>query len=324
MPPATQELLRGTVGLLLLTLLLWIACRSRRALLGTTLLLPWRWGLAVLIVWTIAWCGTTFVDSEPGVADQLWYAAGIFGLCPAIAVLGSRRPMSQVWSLFILLPLLLVFAWPAVSDWSHRFQSVPWKLETPMFVGFCLVLIMGLGNFVGTRLGASSLLWSAAQFLVIAPLGPVTRLGIAADSRTRTIALLLLSAGVAWGWYRCRRPLPARTALDFLWLNYRETFGLVWGKRLQDRFNFNARNAQTGFRLFRQGFAIVDSHENPQPGELDLEQQEFAEYTMRWLLRRFVDPEWIDSQLNQLRRSPSSPTDSSHSANFGAGESLTV
>jgi hypothetical protein len=324
MPPDSSNLFRGCAGLVLLLSLLPIIVSAGRSLRGTTLLLPWRWLVAAVFVWTAVFAATMLRPLEPGLADQLWYAAGILGLCPPIAVLGSRRPMSQVWSLFILIPLLLVFAWPACSDWSHRFQSSHWKLEEPMFVGFCLVLVMGLGNFLGTRLGLASLLWSAAQFLVVAPLGPVAKLGMAPDFRTRMWAVLLLIAGVWWGRLRCHLARSARSPLDNLWLSYREAFGLVWGKRLQDRFNFNARNAQTGFRLFRHGFALVDDREIPQPGELTPEQCEFAEYTLRWLLRRFVDPEWIDERLAAGSRSSTSKSDSTHPANPGAGESLAV
>ena len=268
-------------------------------------------------MWLITWSVTQWQPPLPGITDQLWYGAGILGLCPPLAVLGARRPMSRVWSLFILVPLLLVFAWPAVSDWSHagwqhRFAQA-WTLEEPMFAGFCLILVMSLGNYLGTPLGLSGLLWSAALFLVVAPLCPSVSRHLPTATRSRSLAVLMLSAAVWWGWLRCRSSVPTRFALDHLWLSYREAFGLVWGKRLQERFNFNARGANMGFRLFRHGFAIVDEQETPQPGGFTPDQREFAEYTLRWLLRRFVDPQWIDSKL-----AAATQRESSESTNSGS------
>lgn len=317
MPHVNAETLLSWLGLVAFLSLIPLWWWIRRPLGETTLLLPWRWGGATLAFWLVVWTLCQWTPPLRGIADQLWYSAGIVGLCPPLAVLGARRPMSRVWTPFILIPLLLVFAWPAISDWSRagwrHHLAEAWTLEEPMFTGFCLVLVMSLGNYLGTPLGLSGLLWSTALFLVVAPLCPSISRFLPNAVISRTLAVFLLTASVWWGWLRCRLSLPARTPLDNLWLSYREMFGLVWGKRLQERFNFNARGAGIGFRLFRHGFALIDEEEIPQPGDLTPPQREFAEYTLRWLLRRFVDPVWIDSKLAAM----APPNDISGSENSG-------
>lgn len=309
MPTAISDILKFLLGLAALVGVIPLWWSLRRALRGTTLLLPWRWGGVILTFWLAVWCVTRGKPPLRGVGDQLWYFAGILALCPPLAVLGSRRPMSRVWTLFILVPLLLVFAWPMISDWSHagwqqRFEE-SWTLEEPMFVGFCVVLLMSVGNYLGTPLTLSGLLWCAATFLVVAPLCPPVGRHLSPALDLRLLAVLSLCASVAWGRLMYSLRTPARTSLDQLWINYREAFGMVWGNRLQERFNFNARSGKVGFRLFRHGFAIVNEQEVPQPGDLTASQREFAEYTLRWLLRRFVDPEWIDVRLVQCTQSSS-------------------
>lgn len=318
MPAEPLRLLIATLGAILLTSVGGLIWRARGACRGTTLLLPWRWSLGALAVWLTAWLATMPAPLAPGIADQLWFAAGVAGLCPPLAVLGARKPMSQIWSVFILVPLLLVFSWPAVSDWSPRFTEQHWQLEEPVCFGFCIVLLMGLGNYAGTRYALTSFLFSLALVLVVLPLCPPVQRTLARwlaagalrwpdhySWYTRALAVLSLGVGAGWGYRAARIRQAVSSSLDALWLRYREQYGLVWAKRLQDRFNYNARNAEAAVRLFPTGFRTTQGEETVPAESLSSEDRRFTEFTMRWLLRRFVEPEWIDIQLADIALSSS-------------------
>ena len=101
----------GAVSLLLVVPVLF---RVRRFVRGTTLVTAWRWAAAAWIVLGRRVERRIISFLPASLQDQLWYAAAILGLCPPIAVLGAKRPGSRVWAAFVVLPLVLVFAWPAL------------------------------------------------------------------------------------------------------------------------------------------------------------------------------------------------------------------
>ncbi len=96
--------------------------------------------------------------------------------------------------------------------------------------------------------------------------------------------------------------------IDQLWLDFFDTFGVVWGRRIQDRVNFIAEKECWPTRLELQGFVWTDTSEEPSFQALTDEvgaitdpacavTEARIEHTFRWLLRRFVDPPWIDERL---------------------------
>ncbi len=108
----------------------------------------------------------------------------------------------------------------------------------------------------------------------------------------------------------------APNRFDKLWFDFFDTFGIVWGRRIQDRVNFIATREGWPARLELDGFVWSDDLKPAVPDgttvsanlqELQINgQQKYSdnreiesriEYTFRWLLRRFVDPAWIDERL---------------------------
>jgi hypothetical protein len=284
---------------------------ARITLRRTTLLGAWVWAVFALAVWAL-----TFFASEllgwlsEGAADQAWLASAVLLVCPFVAVLGARRPGSRVWDLFIVAPLAVVLDLPAVTAWNRDFRPASLHLEVPMLAGYGLVLLMGAGNYLGTRFVFPALLAAAAGLLV--PVSMSSLRWLPDSFPTRAAATVLLTIAVwtaAFAMRKGRRGVrgltsspismgegrvSAITAFDRVWSDFRDLYGIVWARRLLDRVNDAAVQESWPVRLQLHGFVAVDVSG---PLLLTIDQRRQIEHTLRWLLRRFVDPEWIDERL---------------------------
>ena len=291
----------GSFGLLI-TLSLLI--RSRAALKGTTLTAAWSWSIAAILFWTGVWIfDVLFSTVQPGLADRLWYVVAVLIVCPPIVVLGSRRPTTRVWPWFVILPLFVVLLLPVVSTWRGGLTPGPLELETPVLIGMGLVLIMGAGNYVGTRFTIPALLYCVAVVLLVVPLSAAVADVFPQARVLREWATLSLSlAALFAGWRRkatVRTPYRDSKRLaqcDRLWLDFRDLFGIVWARRIQDRINAAAVKEQWPARLDAGGVVWTEEGEAVRDVR---EVEERIAHTFRWLLRRFVDPQWIDNRLGR-------------------------
>jgi hypothetical protein len=301
--------LTAGLGWLSLPAVLW---RLRRALRGTSLVDgAWPALACAWLAWGAAGIATLLSNLTAGTIDLLWYSVSVVMLVPPIAVLGARRPIHRVWPWFVLLPLLLVFAWPVLSAFGRGRLPVTWNIEEPMVVGYALVLVMGAGNYIGLRYTLPAVLWMAALMLLIGPLCPATAASLPAAStgRVTATALLALAAwlGIILAKTRKNAPPPvhggigggrnhksalASSPFDQIWLYFRDTFGIVWARRVQERFNDGMRQQGAKIRLGIHGLEIPSDGSPLTAGELQT-----AETSLRWLLQKFVDPEWIDARM---------------------------
>jgi len=285
-------------GAALCTLAIVLA-RLRAGIRGTALEPAWRWAVFVWMTWLIVTAVT--VESFPGHpwSGILWYFCAILALTPPIAVLGARRPTFRAWTWFVLVPLVLIFAWPLVPSVRDPRGAASFNIEEPVVVGYALVLVMGAGNYLGLRHTLAALLWMAGLLLVVLPLCPATSGWAPAAQAGRLWGTLCLVAA-AWivdrqaGWRR-GAAANAIPRIDRLWCDFRDLFGIVWARRIQERFNDDARQKGLPFRLGIHG--LVDASGmtfgvNSDPGSLAA-----AEMSLRWLLQKFVDPDWIDRRL---------------------------
>ncbi len=289
-----------------------------RDLRGTTLTNAARWSQVAAALWTVTW----FADQCAGalsapIADHAWYVCAVLSLCPPIAVLGSRRPGTRVWTWFILWPMLFVLGWPVGTLWLQGSELRGLQLESPQFAAFCLVLVMGVGNYCGTRFTISALLYGAAILAIVASSSVIAPRWLADRSLTRFWSSVLMA--LAMGMTKMSsRPEP-KTAFDRLWFDFFDTFGIVWGRRIQDRVNFIAQKENLNIRLELDGFVFpsdpisnrameasseIDSEQRSSPsiqGRLDAQRTDVRlNQILRWLLRRFVDPSWIDARLEPV------------------------
>ena len=285
----------------------------------------WSWGFVASTAWVVMWWFDCCLHAiSPAVADHGWYGCAVLALCPPIAVLGSRRPGTRVWSWFILVPMVLALSWPILALQFRGAELRGLHLEAPQLMALILVLVMGVGNYLGTRYTISALLYAVAQMSIVfsffltspgiltLPEGGIDRAGIRFWS-TAVMAITILSTR------NSTRPAP-ETRFDRVWFDFFDTFGIVWGRRIQDRVNFIAQKENWPLRLELDGFvanegrapAEVDPLKlNPsstfvkQPAMDQTADEEFVaarvDHTLRWLLRRFVDPGWIDERLESTR-----------------------
>lgn len=276
---------------------------------------------------TAAWCAITGLAiaaaaqsielinpaQSTGWVDLGWYFAAVVLLCPGIAVLGARRPGASAWAFFVLLPLVLVLMWPAVASFQVARPTDPIEIEVPALVGFGLVLIMSGGNYFGTRYTLSMLYYAAAIVLLVAPMSAAVPDVFPERSTARFIASLAILLAIAETNRRSKAVADGGISrLDVLWFDFMDSFGMVWAKRVMDRINESARHEKWTMQLELHGF--VPLVESP-PVEEMLRTEERIEHSFRWLLKRFVDPAWIDARLQASSAGQTQPDEKPASSN---------
>jgi len=253
-------------------------------------------GLSILwLAWGLAGAVSLTGGGPAGWVDILWYGLAVALLLPPIAVLGARRPIHRVWPLFVLLPLLLVFLWPVLSALARTRIPPAWSIESPLFVGYLVVLVMGAGNYLGLRQTIPALFWITTILLLVGPLCPLTASIFVSPERSRLFATLTLAAS-GWGAVlQSRSPVPESSpAIHRMWLRFRDTFGLVWAMRVMERFNETARLKKWPLYLGLEGIGPVNLPSPPESEPvLDQAVLHEAESSLRWLLEKFVDEAWF-------------------------------
>lgn len=270
--------------------------RLTRMVHQTSLLAAARWGIWSQVTLTVATTATIARDRlNPGILDLVWYMSAVSALCPFVAVLGARRARALDWSLFVLLPLLVVLQWPAIAQWRRCWNGQSLELETPTMIGFALVLLMGSGNFIGTRLTRPAIIWIATWGLIVWTFGP--SVGQNRLSRDAVYSFLSISQLVFWVAVAkaALRPSMA-TGMDRVWQDFRNSFGTVWAFRLMTRVNEIAQRDQWPWLLTNDGLRL-SSLGSPYAG--DPADDPRVDQAFRWLLKQFVEPEWIDQRLGR-------------------------
>ena len=274
--------------------------KGRKSLANTTLLGASNWVVLVALAWSFTFACDQGLGLVSGpFADHLWYGTAILSLCPAIAVLGARRPGNRVWTLFILLPMLCVLGWPMGALALQVSELRGLQLETPQLAAYGLVLIMGFGNYCGTRNTLAALICGMVLFATVLSISSVTPSWLADRKFTRFWSTICISMTVCM--MSVRQPIHRVHPFDRVWFDFFDDFGIVWGRRIQDRINHLATRERLPVRLELDGFVFTESsmHQVQSTSGNDLTQTEArVEHFLRWLLRRFVDPIWIDQRLN--------------------------
>lgn len=281
-----------------LVLTFWLAGIAGSRLKGTTLATAATWcrgGLAVAVIAVSLHLSPN--ETPAGQIDLAWYLASVLMLCPGIAVLGARRPNARVWGLFVLLPLVLVLMWPAVASTRVLKAGVPLELEEPALIGFGLVLIMASGNYLGTRYTLSTMLYAVAMVLLVAPMSATVPDIFPDRELSRMLASLALLSAASIAMLRsCAKPPPDVGRFDRLWIDFVDTFGMVWAKRVMDRMNQSAEHEKWTKRLEMHAFVSMNLHAT---AEETSRTEERIEHTFRWLMKRFTDNYWVDSRLGK-------------------------
>lgn len=249
------------------------------------------WFQATLTVTTIA---TLFKSRvSPGVLDQLWYLTAVSALCPFVAVLGARRSRLLEWSLFIVLPLIVVLEWPALAQLTRCLHGQRLELETPTLLGYAVVLLMGVGHFVGTRFTLPAIAF------VVGWLGIVFRFHNSLEFvwRQRDPDFFVSVAQFTfwqWAFHASKKQSSVPNGWTRVVLDYRDHFGVVWSTRLTSRINEVAQREKWPCVLTTTGLMPVSANDQASDNSST---DPRVDHAFRWLLKPFVDPEWIDERL---------------------------
>ena len=284
--------LSGTIGLLIG---LPILVRASYGLRHTTLCAACGWAIGGFLIWVVGWVMSVLTSIlERGRADQLWYAAVVLLLCPFISVLGAKRPGSRVWNWFVIIPLVLVLFWPAVVLWKPTMQGQALLLEGPALVGFLLVLVMGTGNYFGTQFTVPSILAGIALLLAVGSFSAVGGEQCSDPQHLRLWATVCLSAAIVVAAAISRSVSNVPSGCDRIWIDFRNQFGIVWASRIQVRINDAVKRENLPARLTIHGLIWADESVND---DVKSQTEIRYEHLLRWWLRRFVDPEWVDQRM---------------------------
>ncbi|MBM4072508.1 MAG: hypothetical protein FJ271_26800 [Planctomycetes bacterium] len=233
-----------------------------------------RTSLAHAVTWAVlAWIGwlAAWVAAAPG--DQggaARYAALSLASCPGIAVLGARWPTVAAWDL-VILGMLAIMLWPLVEAAVIGRE----QLGTVHLVFVAAVLAVSVANYLPTRMGPAALLagcGAATDWLTF----------ISSLDETGHWISGACMAAAPWLAYLTWPSRAGETAIDRLWLNFRDRYGLAWGQRVREQFNRAAGNAGWPVLLSWSGLRISSEtaiEATTAGAMLD---------TMQGLLRRFV------------------------------------
>lgn len=281
------------------SLLLW---RSRRLIAGTTLTIAWNWGALAWTCWGLLLLRDVLGAGE--LSRPVQYLVGVLLLCPALAVLGAKRPMSRVWSVFVIAPLLLVLGWSALAVLfrpGNRLEG--WQLEEPVAVGYALVLVMTAGNHLASRFVLAELTWLLGLTLTVVPLTSAGYPLLGVSPFSRAVATLCFSTAAIMAYRTATHPAAAATPADRLWLDFRDWFGILWARRVQDRMNQATLQFNWPVRLELEGFVSRAPVSQAVTSRPDLPGTETLPpdptQSLCWLLRRFADQTWIEARLNE-------------------------
>ena len=267
--------------------------------------------------WSVAACLSLAIEmgarAAGGLADPATSAAArlavvSLSLCPAMSLLGAKRPQHGVWQL-IVATLAVVLAMPAASALLMRPGSLP-DLHLLERCFMPLLVLVGWMNFAGTWRAAAVSCIAAAQLLLLRGFLPGVALDGAMNAATAVgtdaaaAGLLLVGALLAavqactsrGG--RTRRGDPRRgdqgstsghavaAIIDPSFLALRETLGAAWILRIAERFNTVA--AARGWPC-RLRFGGLESGGDPG----DTFWHHDALRAFRALARRFVSDAWL-------------------------------
>jgi hypothetical protein len=290
--PVPAEAIGAVVTVVALAVGLAILYAARRAIWRTTLIGPWWWTVAALCAWAAIEMGASIRPEAVAVAP-LRLAAVTLSFCPVVALLGAKRPQHLAWN-FVVLSLWAIVALPVAE--SLYIRGVP-QPEFGDARGWFLWILVLLGpiNFIPTRYWLSSLLVAAGQVLALSPyLVPIRR---PLTGEPGLVGLVLCMFGFIAAWIAARRTRDVASGYDRLWLDFRDSFGLFWALRVQERVNAAAK--QQGWDVDLAWNGLRRRSDDAPMIDIDPNAKQSLRTTIQGLLRRFVSSDWIAERLGQ-------------------------
>ncbi|MCI0361515.1 MAG: hypothetical protein L0211_23780 [Planctomycetaceae bacterium] len=264
----------------------------RRSMVRETTLLPaWWWALAAVVAASgVELAAGLAADGSATWIAPLRLAAVTLSFCPILAVLGAKRPQHVAWS-FVVAAFWGIVTLPAAETF---FLQRGQRLEIGDARSFFLWILIAVGpiNYLPTRQWLAATLLAAGQILALADYLPLVHRTLFADQCLAGLWLGSLSLVVA------REPRSrAAGKYDRLWLDFRDTFGLFWSLRLQERVNSVAQTS--GWPLWLSWSGLRELETDRAIAALDSSVEPILRTTLKGLLRRFVSGRWIAKRLGQ-------------------------
>lgn len=289
-----------SISLVLVALAAW---RSR----GCTLVAPLAWAAvaisAVSVVEMMAAAGR-LQGSEAA-----WrFVTATLTLCPAMAMLGAKRPQSGPWQA-IVASLAIIVLMPSAAA-LLRNPSQPVELHG-VHAGFLWLLIaVGVINWAPTRFFLVAILVAVAQIILLAEQLPLLAGFDQPPLLSPGVAPFLMLAAIVAGWITAlwakHRP-RSQPGLDRLWADFRNVYGLVWALRVAERVSVAAELRESKIALGWWGLRPRELND-PSTVNVPTDADEAAMLAaMRGLLRRFVSHEWILDRLQNGKTQPLAP-----------------
>src|SRR5262245_6518294 len=230
---------------------------ARRAILPTTLASAWWWTVVAL-------CASCFVHFAAALAPRfswdaalpaLRLAAAALSLCPIVCLLGAKRPQHRAWNFVVPSLWCLVALAAAEAVYFQRGPAIDVGAARSWFL-WILILLPPI-NFVPTRFAVASLVLFAGQLITFSPHLALIRRPLLPEHEV--VSLLLELTAMATAWIASRRATAATNRYDRVWLDFRDTFGLFWALRVQERVDAAARQCGWKIRLAWRGLRAAGS-----------------------------------------------------------------
>lgn len=258
----------------------------------TTLLSPCLWALAAI---GLASGAETAIALTGGGAwaEPMRYIAAVLALCPAMAVMGAKRPQQLPWQ-FIVASLWAVLALPAFEVLLIH-PGRPLDVQDLRSWFLPVIVLLGAANFLATRYWPSAMLAAVAQIVLLA--GHLPLIGAPLGATGSLIALVLVDVAILLAAFRFPRRRSPDHPLDCVWIDFRDAFGALWALRLAERVNATARQFEWDLALQWHGFTRADG--SGSAGDISPQVLASLRPALKNLLRRFVSPRWIESRLGR-------------------------
>jgi hypothetical protein len=279
--------------------------RLRPVISGTTLTAPWGWAFISLAAQTAA-LATQACAAPGGWNAPLGYAAAITSFGPVVAVLGAKRPQDRAWQ-WIVLTLLIVLALPSGEFLLLR-RGTPFTLHAARAWFLAILAAVGWCNYLPTRYWLAATCFFMAQLCQLAAYLPWLLWPQPEWQAWLGLGLFAASAGSA-----CAARLRfASTPWDRLWIDFRDTFGAVWGLRVMERFNAAMRAGNCPVQLTWHGLCAaqlpvtsrMSAAATGVPVPLDPEMLAAVSRNLQPLLRRFVSDRWLAVRIGEQAQLP--------------------
>jgi len=254
------------------------------------------------------------LNCSDAVISAAAYFAATMLLTPLVTILGARRPGISAWHWFVVLPMVLVLQWPAISQLLGNHWRAPIELSGPSMMGIVVVLIMSAGTLMGTSSTVFALLYSSGIAILLIS---VTSFTWARTFVTPTAAVLILISIRVF----CRNLrhqlhciLTSDTTtqrIQAVWHLFSSQHGFAWMRRVQDRINQFAPREKWSVHLTSSGFELTDGTIRSSLNDDEVKQPRDA---FIWVLARFADESWL-RQILQNPQKPEIPCDPSKSTN---------